>query len=127
MKRLLIGLAAAALTAGVAHAAPATQMLDTSLGKVLADDHGMVLYTFDNDTKGAAASACAGRCIATGRLSSPRPTRQPTATGPSLTCRQGRRGEEDVGLQGHAGLLLVKDDRSPATPPATASAASGTS
>ena len=29
----------------------------------MADDKGMVLYTYDRDTKGAAASACTGNCV----------------------------------------------------------------
>lgn len=33
---------------------------DTSIGKVLADEHGMTLYTFDKDTEGM--SNCYGPC-----------------------------------------------------------------
>jgi len=63
MKRFVLGLAAGLLFAVGANAAEPAKWVDTSLGKVLADENGMVLYTFDKDTKGAAKSACGGDCI----------------------------------------------------------------
>jgi predicted lipoprotein with Yx(FWY)xxD motif len=64
MKRILLGLTASLLLSGAALAAgPSITWVDTSLGKVMADDKGMVLYTFDKDTKGAADSACKDKCI----------------------------------------------------------------
>jgi predicted lipoprotein with Yx(FWY)xxD motif len=63
MKRLILGLAAGILMATSAFAAEPAQWVDTGLGKVLADPAGMVLYTFDNDGKGAMKSACTDKCI----------------------------------------------------------------
>src|SRR5665213_3791769 len=66
MKHAIIGLAAALLFAGTAAAVadePAKKA-DSSLGTILVDPSGMTLYTFDNDQKGEAASACTGKCIA---------------------------------------------------------------
>lgn len=37
---------------------------DSSLGEIVVDGEGMTVYVFDKDTQGAAASACAGECIA---------------------------------------------------------------
>ena len=62
MKRIVLGLAAV-LFATAAYAAEPAMTMDTSLGKVWTDANGMTLYTFDKDTKGAAASVCAGDCI----------------------------------------------------------------
>ena len=68
MKRMILGLAAALFVTGAAmgaaFAAEPAMKADSSLGKILVDANGMTLYTFDNDTKGAAASACSGKCIA---------------------------------------------------------------
>ena len=66
MKHAILGLAAALLIAGTAAAfadEPAKKA-DSSLGTILVDLNGMTLYTFDNDQKGEAASACTGKCIA---------------------------------------------------------------
>jgi predicted lipoprotein with Yx(FWY)xxD motif len=62
---MILGFAAAmAMATAAAYAAPANiKTIDTPLGKILADDKGMVLYIFDRDTKGAAESACKGNCI----------------------------------------------------------------
>jgi predicted lipoprotein with Yx(FWY)xxD motif len=62
MKRIALGLAAV-LLAGSAWAADPAKTMDTTLGKVWTDQAGMTLYTFDKDTKGAAASACVDKCI----------------------------------------------------------------
>ena len=64
MKRILLGLAAAAMMIGSAWAVEPAKWSDTSLGKVLTDMSGMTLYIFDKDTKGATASACVDKCIA---------------------------------------------------------------
>lgn len=67
MKRAILGIAAALLVScaaiGTAAAGEPAMKADSSLGKILVDPHGMTLYTFDNDQKGA-ASACTGKCIA---------------------------------------------------------------
>lgn len=62
MTRIVAGLAAV-LLASAAYAADPAKTMETSLGLVWTDQNGMTLYTFDKDTKGAAASACAGDCI----------------------------------------------------------------
>ena len=62
MKRIVIGLVAL-LASTYAYAAEPAQVVETSAGKVYADQNGMTLYTFDKDTKGAAESACTGDCI----------------------------------------------------------------
>jgi predicted lipoprotein with Yx(FWY)xxD motif len=66
MKRAILGLAAALLvsTAAGAFADEPAKKADSSLGTILVDPNGMTLYTFDNDQKGEAASACTGKCIA---------------------------------------------------------------
>jgi predicted lipoprotein with Yx(FWY)xxD motif len=64
MKRIALGLAALLLATAAAYAADPAKTMDTSLGKVLTDQNGMTLYTFDKDSKGEAASACTGKCIA---------------------------------------------------------------
>ncbi|MEX0854125.1 MAG: hypothetical protein WD036_12715 [Bauldia sp.] len=63
MKRMVIGLVAAFAAATSAFAMDPAKTMDTSLGKVLADQNGMTLYTFDMDTQGAAMSACGDGCI----------------------------------------------------------------
>ena len=67
MKLATLGLAAALLMTGAAmsnaFAAEPAMSADSSLGKILVDPAGMTLYTFDNDTKGATASSCIGKCI----------------------------------------------------------------
>ena len=75
--------------------------------QVTVDEKGMTLYTYDKDTKGAAASACTGGCAAnwppyvaaTGAAARRLDDRQRPRQG-----RQDRR--QAVGLQGHAGVLL---------------------
>jgi predicted lipoprotein with Yx(FWY)xxD motif len=76
MKRILLAAAAIAFASTVAIAAapaPATKpgapaiktIMVTLAGapaNILADDKGMVLYTYDRDTKGAAAANCTGNC-----------------------------------------------------------------
>jgi predicted lipoprotein with Yx(FWY)xxD motif len=62
MKRMVIGLAAL-LASTYAYAAEPAQTVETSAGKVYADQGGMTLYTFDKDKKGASESACTGECI----------------------------------------------------------------
>ena len=68
MKRAILILAAAILASGAAlgaaTAAEPAMKADSSLGKILVDTNSMTLYTFDNDQKGEAASACTGKCIA---------------------------------------------------------------
>ena len=64
MKRILLAAAAVAF-ATAAFAAPTTTTAPMGANKILADAKGMVLYTFDKDTKGAAASACTATCPAT--------------------------------------------------------------
>lgn len=61
MKSIITALAGAALLAasGVAHADGAKEM-DSTAGKILVDDKGMTLYTFDKDTAGM--SACYDKC-----------------------------------------------------------------
>ena len=63
MKRILLGLAAAAMMIGTAYAMDPAMYSDSSMGKILTDDKGMTLYTFDKDTKGASMSACVDKCI----------------------------------------------------------------
>jgi predicted lipoprotein with Yx(FWY)xxD motif len=65
MKRILFATAAVMAFAVVAYAAPMTTTQPMGTAKVLADSKGMVLYTFDKDTKGAAAAACTGTCPTT--------------------------------------------------------------
>jgi predicted lipoprotein with Yx(FWY)xxD motif len=67
MKRILLAAAAIAF-ASAAFAAPTTKTIMVTLASgaasILADDKGMVLYTYDKDTKGAAAANCTGGCPA---------------------------------------------------------------
>jgi predicted lipoprotein with Yx(FWY)xxD motif len=64
MKRLILGLVAGFAMVSAAWAADPVKYVDTSVGKVMADMNGMVLYIWDKDTKGAAKSACVDKCIA---------------------------------------------------------------
>ena len=68
MKRVIVafaaGLLAAVAMANAASAMEPAKYADSSLGKILVDDKGMTLYTFDKDQKGETASACTGKCIA---------------------------------------------------------------
>lgn len=61
MKRFLVATAALALaaTAAFAQSAP-VKTGDSAKGKVLTDEKGMTLYTFDRDAEGK--SACNGTC-----------------------------------------------------------------
>jgi predicted lipoprotein with Yx(FWY)xxD motif len=63
MKRFAFGLAAAIFAISAAYAMDPAKTMDTSLGKVWTDQADMTLYVFDKDTKGAAKSACTGKCI----------------------------------------------------------------
>jgi predicted lipoprotein with Yx(FWY)xxD motif len=63
MKRILLAAAAMAFAA-TAYAAPMTTTQPMGTAKVLADAKGMVLYTYDKDTKAATKSACTGTCSA---------------------------------------------------------------
>lgn len=67
MKRVIValaaGLLAAVATASVANAMEPAKYADSSLGKILVDDKGMTLYSFDKDQKGAKTSACTDKCI----------------------------------------------------------------
>lgn len=60
MKKLLLSAALAALTATSALAAAPITTVDTGIGKVLAGDNGMTLYTFTKDTSGV--SNCYDKC-----------------------------------------------------------------
>ncbi len=64
MKRILLGLAAAAMMIGSAYAMDPAMYSNSSMGKILTDDKGMTLYTYDKDTKGASMSTCVDKCIA---------------------------------------------------------------
>jgi predicted lipoprotein with Yx(FWY)xxD motif len=59
---LAAGVAALALFAAPALAAPEITTVDTDLGEVLADADGFVLYTFRNDSEGV--STCYDTCAA---------------------------------------------------------------
>ena len=88
----------------------------------------MTLYTFDKDTKGAAMSACTGKCIAAWPpfVAAAGAMAEGDWTIVDVIDKDGM-AEEDVGLRRHAALLLGQGHQAPATPPAMASAASGTS
>ena len=62
MKRLLIGVAAAALMTSAALAMEPAKTMDTSIGQVFATSDGMTLYTFDKDESGV--SNCYDQCAA---------------------------------------------------------------
>ena len=55
--------AAFVFVASSAMAAPAIQYLQSAAGMVMADDKGMVLYTYDRDTA-PNVSTCTGGCLA---------------------------------------------------------------
>ena len=67
MKRILLATAAIAFATTMAFANPMTGTGTMGTGatavKILVDSKGMTLYTYDKDTKGAAASACTGGCL----------------------------------------------------------------
>jgi predicted lipoprotein with Yx(FWY)xxD motif len=52
MRTILIAIGALTALTGSAFAAEPAKMVETKMGKVLATEKGMVLYTFDKDTKG---------------------------------------------------------------------------
>lgn len=60
MKKSIVPAAALLLAAFTAVAAAQTKTGDSAKGKVLTDDKGMTLYTFDKDADGK--SACNGPC-----------------------------------------------------------------
>jgi len=60
MRRLLIATAFVLGSAAAAFAAAPVTTVDTSIGKVLAGDNGMTLYTFKKDAKGV--SNCNDQC-----------------------------------------------------------------
>ena len=64
MIRTIAALAVLTAMASTAMAMEPAKTMDTALGAVFVDGNGMTLYTFDKDTKGAAASACMDKCIA---------------------------------------------------------------
>ncbi|QND52910.1 hypothetical protein HB779_14105 [Phyllobacterium sp. 628] len=61
MKTLLIAMSLLAATTLSAYAAEPAKMVETKLGKVLATEKGMTLYSFDKDTKGK--SNCDEKCL----------------------------------------------------------------
>ncbi|WP_208249664.1 hypothetical protein WGT02_19200 [Rhizobium sp. T1470] len=61
MKTLLVSLGVLAATALSAFAAEPAKMVDTKMGKILATDKGMTLYTFDKDAKDK--SNCDKACL----------------------------------------------------------------
>ncbi|WP_017963213.1 COG4315 family predicted lipoprotein [Rhizobium leguminosarum] len=61
MRTILIAIGALTALAGSAFAAEPAKMVDTKMGKVLATEKGMVLYTFDKDTNGK--SNCDKDCL----------------------------------------------------------------
>jgi predicted lipoprotein with Yx(FWY)xxD motif len=60
MKPIALGLAFLLVTATASYADGPAKTMDTAAGKILADQKGMTLYTFDNDSKGK--SNCYGDC-----------------------------------------------------------------
>ncbi len=61
MRTILIAIGALTAFTGFAFAAELTKMVETKMGKVLGTEKGMVLYTFDKDTKGK--SNCDSDCL----------------------------------------------------------------
>lgn len=60
-------MATGAMAMGVAAAEPAHRVMDTAIGKVLATNRGMTLYTFANDNAGGMATpmaSCLDACAA---------------------------------------------------------------
>ena len=60
MKPIALCLTALLVTTAAAFAAEPAKIMDTVAGKVLADQKGMTLYTFDDDSKGK--SSCYDDC-----------------------------------------------------------------
>ena len=52
MRTMLIAIGLVSALGGSAFAAEPAKMVDTKMGKALADEKGMILYTFDKDAKG---------------------------------------------------------------------------
>jgi len=61
MKTLIVSMGLLAATAFSAFAAEPAKMVDTKMGKILADAKGMTLYTFDKDAMGK--SNCDEACL----------------------------------------------------------------
>ena len=61
MKTLLLSMAVLATSALTAFAAEPAKMVDTKMGKILATEKGMTLYTFDKDAKDK--SNCDKACL----------------------------------------------------------------
>ncbi|MGO8034090.1 hypothetical protein ACC712_37820, partial [Rhizobium ruizarguesonis] len=61
MRTILIAIGALTALAGSAFEAEPAKTVDTKMGKVLATEKGMVIYTFDKDTKGK--SNCEKDCL----------------------------------------------------------------
>ncbi|WP_431320459.1 COG4315 family predicted lipoprotein [Rhizobium sp. YTU87027] len=61
MKTLIVSMGLLAATAFSAFAAEPAKMVDTKMGKILADAKGMTLYTFDKDAMGK--SNCDAACL----------------------------------------------------------------
>ncbi|MBY5919777.1 COG4315 family predicted lipoprotein [Rhizobium leguminosarum] len=61
MRTILIAIGALTALTGSAFAAEPAKMVETKMGKVLGTEKGMVLYTFDKDTKGK--SNCDSDCL----------------------------------------------------------------
>ena len=64
MKRILLATVAVAFATTMAFANPMTGSGTMGTTKIMVDAKMMTLYTYDKDTKGAAASACTGGCTA---------------------------------------------------------------
>jgi predicted lipoprotein with Yx(FWY)xxD motif len=62
MTRIILSLAIAAAISTAAQAAEPAKTMDTALGKVLTDQHGMTLYQLDKDEPGK--SNCYDKCAA---------------------------------------------------------------
>jgi predicted lipoprotein with Yx(FWY)xxD motif len=58
---MLIAIGLVSALGGSAFAAEPAKMVDTKMGKALADEKGMILYTFDKDAKGK--SNCDADCL----------------------------------------------------------------
>ena len=63
MRTMLIAIGLLSALGGSAFAAEPAKMVDTKMGKALADEKGMILYTFDKDAKGK--SNCDADCLKT--------------------------------------------------------------
>lgn len=61
MRTMLIAIGLVSALGGSAFAAEPAKMVDTKMGKALADEKGMILYTFDKDAKGK--SNCDADCL----------------------------------------------------------------